>query len=94
MRCRSCGTEIADRAIVCFRCGAATVDPVRRAVPVKSRRPILSLGVMIVLVLLALYLGQASTRAGDPEGLQVVAGLCAGGALAVLLLRVMRRRSR
>ena len=93
MQCRNCGTEIADKAIVCYRCGAATTDPVRRAVPLeKSRSPILSLGVLVVLVLLALYLGQASRTAANPEGLQLVAGLCAGGALAVLLLRIMRRR--
>ena len=93
MQCRNCGTEIADKAIVCYRCGAATTDPVRRAVRLeKSRSPILSLGVLVVLVLLALYLGQASRTAANPEGLQLVAGLCAGGALAVLLLRIMRRR--
>jgi uncharacterized membrane protein YvbJ len=93
MQCRQCGTEIADKAIVCYRCGAATTDPVRRAVPLKPRRsPIFSLGILVVLVLLALYLGQASRTAGNPEALQLVAGLCAGGAAVILLLRVIRRR--
>jgi len=27
MTCRSCGTEIADRALICYRCGRATTDP-------------------------------------------------------------------
>jgi hypothetical protein len=27
MRCRNCGTEIADRALICFRCGRATTAP-------------------------------------------------------------------
>jgi hypothetical protein len=93
MQCRSCGTEIADKAIVCFRCGAATTDPVRRAVPIKPRRsPILSLVMVALLVLLALFLGQASRTAANPEGLQLAAGLCVGAALAMLLLRVLRRR--
>lgn len=26
--CRTCGTEIAANALICFRCGAATADPV------------------------------------------------------------------
>ncbi len=26
MQCRACGTEIADKAIVCFRCGAPTLE--------------------------------------------------------------------
>jgi hypothetical protein len=93
MKCRNCGIEIAEKAIVCYRCGTATMDPVRRQVPVRPRRsPILSLLVMVVLVLLALYLGQASRTAANPEGLQLVAGLCAGAATAVLLLRLLRRR--
>ena len=28
MICQSCGTEIADRALVCYRCGRATAEPV------------------------------------------------------------------
>jgi hypothetical protein len=28
MVCRSCGAEIADKAIVCYRCGTPTADPV------------------------------------------------------------------
>jgi hypothetical protein len=27
MQCRSCGTEIADKALICYRCGRATADP-------------------------------------------------------------------
>jgi hypothetical protein len=93
MQCRNCGTEIADKAIVCYRCGTATTDPVRRPAPVRrSRSPILSLGVLVVLVLLALYLGQASRTAANPEALQLAAGLAAGAAVAVLLVRIMRRR--
>jgi len=93
MQCRQCGTEIAEKAIVCFRCGAATSDPVRKAVPMKpGRSPILSAGVIIVLLLLALYMGQASRTAANPDAPQLVAGLCLGAAIAVLLLRILRRR--
>jgi uncharacterized membrane protein YvbJ len=64
MICRSCGTEIADKAIVCYRCGAATTDPVRQppvgpskweAEPARRRRPlrvwILALILLILIVL-------------------------------------------
>jgi len=27
MTCRNCGTEIADKALICYRCGKATSDP-------------------------------------------------------------------
>ncbi len=35
MRCRFCDTEIADKALICFRCGRATTAP--RVAP--PRRP-------------------------------------------------------
>ena len=27
MHCRYCGTEIAEKALICYRCGRATTDP-------------------------------------------------------------------
>jgi hypothetical protein len=27
MICRHCGTEIADKALICYRCGKATAEP-------------------------------------------------------------------
>ena len=93
MQCRNCGTEIADKAIVCFRCGTSTTDPVRAPVPlVRRRNPLLSLGVAAVLVLLALYMGQASRTAADPERWQTLAGLLAGVAVLIVFLRLLRRR--
>jgi uncharacterized membrane protein YvbJ len=93
MQCRQCGTEIADKAIVCFRCGAGTTDPVRKAVPIPRRRSsLLSFVIVAVLILLALYLGQASRTAQDPGGLQTVAGVVAGAALVLLIIRLVRRR--
>jgi ribosomal protein L40E len=55
--CRSCGTEIADKAIVCYRCGTGTTDPVRRPAKVRPRRsPVLVIAVFVIALLLALYL--------------------------------------
>jgi hypothetical protein len=36
MVCRQCGTEIAAKAIICYKCGAATAVPTR---PVSGRGP-------------------------------------------------------
>ena len=27
MKCRSCGAEIADNALICYKCGTATQEP-------------------------------------------------------------------
>lgn len=93
MQCRHCGTEIADKAIVCYRCGTATTDPVRKAVPVASKRsPLLSFVVAALLLLLALYLGYAGRTAATPERWQTAAGILAGAALVIVVLRLLRRR--
>ena len=93
MKCRTCGTEIADKAIICYRCGTATTDPVRAPVPLRRRRnPIFSLALAVLLVLLGLYLGQASRTAADPGRWQALAGVLIGAALIIVLLRLVRRR--
>ena len=93
MQCRSCGTEIADKAIVCYRCGTATTDPVRRPAPIQPRRAsLVPLVVIVTLILLGGYFGYLSRTAAEPEQFQLAAGLCAGGALGILLLRFLRRR--
>ena len=93
MQCRSCGTEIADKAIVCYRCGTATTDPVRRPAVIKPKRSnLLWVVIVAILTLAGLGLFQVSRTAADPEPLQLAAGLAVGLAVAVLLLTVFRRR--
>jgi len=92
MICRHCGTEIADKAIVCYRCGAGTTDPVRQAVPLKPRRSAVSMVIAVVMLLIALYLGQASRTAADPGPFQTAAAVLLGAAIVVLIVRVLRRR--
>jgi type VI protein secretion system component VasF len=60
MICKHCGTEIADKALICYRCGNATTEPRIKppsegplfARPRRSRLPV----VIIVLIVLALLL--------------------------------------
>lgn len=58
MVCRQCGTEIADKALICYRCGTATAEP-RIKPPAPGRagtpRPLL-LPVSVRLVVLAVVL--------------------------------------
>ena len=60
MQCRNCGTEIADKALICYRCGTATTEAKYRPY-VKPKRRSTSTIVWIaiavaVLVLLAFFL--------------------------------------
>jgi uncharacterized membrane protein YvbJ len=55
MTCRACGAQIAEKAIVCYRCGAPTADPVvSTGKPVsRSRTPIIIAIVVIVAAIAA-----------------------------------------
>ena len=55
MKCRECGTEIADKALICFRCGASVQEAVHKAyVAPKKKRPLIVYVIFAVLVLIAI----------------------------------------
>ena len=61
MRCRNCGTEIAAKALICYRCGTATTEakfePAGRARSGPSPVMIAILvAIILMLTLAALYL--------------------------------------
>ena len=58
MRCRQCGTEIADKALICYRCGTATTEARFAPPPSRSpaRRVVVGVVVLVLLILLALLL--------------------------------------
>jgi hypothetical protein len=65
--CKYCGTEIADKALICYKCGHATTEPRIKPPdesslfdkPRRSRLPMVAIVVLIVLALLiAWYLGR------------------------------------
>ena len=94
MICRQCGTEIADKAIVCYRCGTATTDPVRRPAAIRRRNPLLPTAALVLLVLAALFLGEAGRIAPRYQAAweTPVAAILASLAVVILLVRIARRR--
>ena len=61
MLCRNCGTEIADKALICFRCGAATTDPIHKPpLASRGRRSRGSLAASIFALVLLVLLGVGS----------------------------------
>ena len=63
MTCKYCGTEIADKALICYRCGNATTEPRIKPPddgslfdrPRRSRLPMVVIVVLIVLALAAAW---------------------------------------
>jgi len=58
MKCRSCGAEIADKALICYRCGTATTEAKYQPVPLRPRRSGRNL-IAILIVILLLMLAAA-----------------------------------
>jgi len=93
MLCKHCGTEIADKAIICYRCGVGTTEPVRQPPARRGKlNPLFSFVTVIFLLLVALFVGQASRTAANPGTMQTVAGVLVGVAILLLVLRIVRRR--
>jgi hypothetical protein len=89
MICTHCGTEIADKALVCYRCGRATEESTAQPVPAatpRSRIPMIA--ALLVLVLGAVYMSQAAAG----EAPRVVSWSVAGLAAIVLVWWFWRGR--
>ena len=63
MTCRHCGTEIAAKALICYRCGHATTEPRVKPPaggpifdrPRRSRLPLVAVVTLVILALLAAW---------------------------------------
>jgi hypothetical protein len=59
MLCRNCGTEIADKALICYRCGTATTEAKYQpyvAPPRRTSTIVIAVLALALLVLLAYFL--------------------------------------
>jgi zinc-ribbon domain len=52
MICKNCGAEIADKALICYRCGTATTEAKYQPAPLRARRRGPSLGIIIIVIVL------------------------------------------
>ena len=93
MHCRHCGIEIAEKALICFKCGTATTEAVHKG-PVRSatRWSPSALAPLILLdgvALVGVYLGLTST---SPTARLVGWSLFIVGAALVVASLLSRRR--
>jgi hypothetical protein len=91
MKCRNCGTEIADKALICYRCGEATTTPrIQPPPPPAERGPIPVVVAMLVIVAAAVF-GLPLLEPGTPR-LAGWAAVVVATALSVWTLRPRRRQ--
>jgi hypothetical protein len=94
MNCRNCGATIADKAIVCYRCGTATTEAKFKAPAARRPRSVINLVssvlALVVLALFALYM-QRFVTVGAPSALRWLIVVLA---VAIVVLRVLVRRTK
>jgi hypothetical protein len=92
MTCRACGTEIAEKALICYKCGAATTDPVHQPPGSATRRPrasfVVTFVALLILAAVAVVLARTSPNGTPPAVTYIVAG----AAIVIVALRAYARR--
>jgi hypothetical protein len=92
MQCRSCGTEIADKALICYKCGTATTEakyqPAPLARPASRSGLIPTVIALAILAAAALYIERMS-GAGAQQWVTYVA---VGAAVIIIGIRAYARR--
>jgi protein-S-isoprenylcysteine O-methyltransferase Ste14 len=91
MKCKKCGTEIADKALICYRCGTSTFEP---PTPTGERRRTSRL--LPSLIALVLLIGAGLFMAGTAvsETPRVLGWILVGLAIVLIVWQVGRLRRR
>jgi peptidoglycan/LPS O-acetylase OafA/YrhL len=92
MQCRNCGADIADKALICYKCGTATTEAKYQPAAMPSRPSrsglIATVIALAVLVVAALYVERVP--AAGPQ--QWVTYVAVGAAVVIIGIRAYARR--
>jgi len=91
MTCRNCGAEIADKALICYRCGTATTEAKHKpaALPPASRG---SFTATVLAIVLLGAVGFFLVRTEGAETSRVVTWVAVAAAVLIVALRAYARR--
>ena len=92
MQCRQCGAEIAEKALICYRCGTATTAAKYRPAeqPRESRGGLIATVLAIAIIIVAgLFLARSTDSPGSSR---VVSVVVVAVAVFVVALRAYARR--
>jgi uncharacterized membrane protein YvbJ len=92
MQCQVCGTEIANKALICFRCGEPTSERVRQPY-VAKRRSLVPL-IIFGLIIMAAAIGVSIVSPDETVDIAAAAIAAVGlGFVVVPFISRLRRRS-
>jgi FtsH-binding integral membrane protein len=93
MQCRNCGASIADKALICYKCGTATTEAKYQPAPLtrtSSRSGLVATIVALaLLVVAALSVERASAAAGSSH---LVTYATVAAAVIIIVIRAYARR--
>ena len=92
MQCRNCGVEIADKALICYKCGTATTEAKYQPAPLpagRSRSGLVPTVIAVALFVAATFYLERSSIGGSQ---QWVTYLAIAAAVIIIGLRAYARR--
>ena len=94
MQCRNCGAEIADKALICYRCGTATTEAKYQpaALPRRASRAALIATVIALVLIVVLFVVVGRVATGDTSDYVRIAAVAL--AVVIVALRAFARRRR
>jgi uncharacterized membrane protein YvbJ len=93
MNCRQCGTRIADKALICYKCGTATTEAKYAPVPLSRRPSLVTIAILVVLAILV-FLGVYTGATGNSDTARTVGWVVTAVSVLLLAVVVLRRRRR
>ena len=92
MQCRNCGAEIADKALICYKCGTATTEARYQPAQLPAARRRSGLVPTVIALALIVVAALAIERLSGTEHSQVVNYLAVAAAVIVIGIRAYARR--
>jgi hypothetical protein len=92
MKCRNCGAEIADKALICYRCGTATTEAKYQPAPIERRSSRASLVATVVAIALVVVLAVMMSRVTTAESSNYIRIAAIAVAVLIVALRAYARR--
>jgi uncharacterized protein (TIGR03382 family) len=91
MNCRQCGTRIADKALICYKCGTATTEAKYAPVPISGRPSLVSVAILVALAILV-FLGIYTGATGETETTRMAGWVATAAAVLLAAVVLLRRR--